>query len=136
MKNKRYHLTQWITHCLKFFSLECDFARRVTFKGRLSGRNHNFTMIVDPGYKHIEKILGGVQWYMMDSKNFVSNISFRLKNEIGDMVSLNGQNFNFRLLIKKIYFVSNEKEVTKITIISYQKNRLDLNNPKSHFPPN
>ena len=30
-----------------------------------------FTMDVDPGYKFLEKFLGGVQWYMMDTKAFI-----------------------------------------------------------------
>ena len=41
------------------------------FKGKRSGIIHNFTMDVDPGYKCIEKFRGGVQWYMMDTKDFI-----------------------------------------------------------------
>ena len=38
-------------------------------------------MDVDPGYKFIEKIRSGVQWYMMESKDIISSICFKLKNE-------------------------------------------------------
>ena len=39
-------------------------------------------MDVDLGYKYVEKFRGGVEWYMMKSKEFVSSISFEFKNEI------------------------------------------------------
>ena len=48
-------------------------------KGKRTGIIHNFTMDVDLGYKYIEKFRGGIQWYMMESKDFISNISFNLK---------------------------------------------------------
>ena len=59
-------------------------------------------MDVDQGYKYIEKFRGGIQWYMMDSKDVISNISFKLKNENGSLVSFNGQSVTFRLSIKEI----------------------------------
>ena len=71
------------------------------FKGR-SGIIHNFTMDVDPGYKYIEKFGGGVQWYMMNTKDFISSINFKLKNENDNFVSFNGQIITFRLSIKEI----------------------------------
>ena len=40
--------------------LECNIAQCMIFKGKRSGIFHNFTMDVDPGYKYIEKIRGGV----------------------------------------------------------------------------
>ena len=43
-------------------------------------------MDVDPGYKHIEKFRGGVQWLMMESKDIISSICFKLKNENGNLV--------------------------------------------------
>ena len=39
-------------------------------------------MDVDPGYKYIEKFCGGVQWYMMESKDIISSICFKLKMKI------------------------------------------------------
>ena len=40
--------------------LKCNIAQGMIFKGKRSGIIHNFTMVVDPGYKHIEKFRGGV----------------------------------------------------------------------------
>ena len=49
------------------------------FKGKRSGIIHNFIIDVDPGYKYIEKFRGGIHWYMMDTKDFISSINFKLK---------------------------------------------------------
>ena len=54
------------------------------------------------GYKYIEKFHGGVQWYMMESRDIVSSICFKLKNENEFLVSFNGQSLIFRLSIKKV----------------------------------
>ena len=59
-------------------------------------------MDVDPGYEYIEKFRGGVQWYMMQSRDVVSSICIKLKNENGNLVSFNGQSIIFRLSIKEI----------------------------------
>ena len=48
-------------------------------------------MDVTPGHKYIEKFRGGLGWYMLESKSFISYISFELKNENGKLVSFNGQ---------------------------------------------
>ena len=82
--------------------LETDIAQGMIFKGRRSGIIHNFTMDVDPGYKYIEKFRGGVQWYMMNTKDFISSINIKLKNENDNFVSFNGQSITFRLSIKEI----------------------------------
>ena len=82
--------------------LECDVAQGMIFKGRKSNIIHNWTMTVDPGYKYVEKFSGGVQWYMMESKDIISTICFKLKNEKGNLVSFNGQSTTFRLSIKEI----------------------------------
>ena len=82
--------------------LECSIAQGIIFRGKRSGMIHNFTMDVDPGYKYIEKIRGGVKWYMMESKDIISSICFKLKNEHGNLVSFNGQSITFRLSIKEI----------------------------------
>ena len=79
-----------------------DIAQGMIFKGKRSGISHNFTMNVDPGYKCIEKFHGGVQWYMMDTKDFNSSINFKLKNENDELVSFNGQSITFRLSIKEV----------------------------------
>ena len=72
------------------------------FEGKRYGIIYNFTMDVNPGYKFIEKIRGGVQWYMMDTKDFISSINFKLKNENGNLVSFNGQSITFRLSIREV----------------------------------
>ena len=48
------------------------------FKG--SGIIHDKTMTVDTVYNYYENFAGGISWYMMESKDFLSNISFGLKN--------------------------------------------------------
>ena len=52
------------------------------FKCKRSGIFHNFTLDVDPGYKYNENFRGGVQWYMMESKDIISSISFKFKKII------------------------------------------------------
>ena len=59
-------------------------------------------MDVNPGFKYIEKFRGGVQWYMMDSKDIISSTCFKLGNENNQIVSLNGQSVTYRLSTKKI----------------------------------
>ena len=66
--------------------IETDIAKGLIFKGKRSGIIHNFTLDVNPGYKYIEKFHGGVQWYMMESKDFISSICFKLKNENDQIV--------------------------------------------------
>ena len=72
------------------------------FRGRRTGIIHNFTMDVNPGYKFIERFRGGIQWFMLHSKDIISSISFKLRNEDGNLVSFNGQSITFRLSIKEI----------------------------------
>ena len=82
--------------------LECNIAQGMIFKGRKSNMIHNWTMTVDPGYKYVENFSGGISWYMMQSKDIISSICFKLKNENGNLVSFNGQSVTFRLSIKEI----------------------------------
>ena len=82
--------------------IETDIAKGMFFKGKRTGLIMNFTMDIDPGYKIIEKIHGGVQWYMMESNDIISSTCFKLKNENGNLVSFNGQTLTFRLSIKEI----------------------------------
>ena len=58
-------------------------------------------MDVDPGYKCIEKFRGGVQWYIMESKDNISSVCFKLKIENSQLVSFNGQSVTFCLSIKE-----------------------------------
>ena len=59
-------------------------------------------MDVNPGYKYIGKVRGGVQGYMMNTKDFKSSNNFKIKNENDQIVSFNGQSFTFRISIKEI----------------------------------
>ena len=72
------------------------------FNGRKSINIQNWTMTVDPGYKYLEKFFGGFSWYMMQSKDIISSICFKLKNEKNQIISFNGQSITFRLSIKEI----------------------------------
>ena len=102
--NEEYTPTNNSVDILSFdnFFIECDIAKGMIFQGKRSGIIHNFTMDVSPGYKYIENFCGGIQWYMMESKDIISNISFKLKNENNQLVSFNGQSITFRLSIKEI----------------------------------
>ena len=82
--------------------IETDIAKVMIFKGKRTGIIHKFTMDVDPGHKYIERFRGGVQWFMMESKDIISSICLKLKNENGNLVSFNGQSLTFRLSIKEI----------------------------------
>ena len=83
------------------FLLEFDITQRMIFKGRRSGISHNFTMDADPGYKHMENYRRGVQSYKIESKGFLSNISFKLKKEKGNLISFNGQSITFKSSMKQ-----------------------------------
>ena len=87
--------------------LECDAAQGKISRGKRSVRIHNLTIDVDTGYKYIENFCGGVQGYMMESKDFVSSICFKLKNENSQLVSFNRQSITFLLSTKEIYFSTN-----------------------------
>ena len=63
-------------------------------------------MGVDLGYKNIEKFRGGVQWYLKESKNFISCFGLKLENESGKVVFLIGQSITLRLSVKEVYFLS------------------------------
>ena len=72
------------------------------FRGRRTGIIFNWQMDVNHGDKYIHKFRGGVQWYMLQNKDIISSISFKLKNENNELVSFNGQSVTFRLSIKEI----------------------------------
>ena len=101
---EEYNLSDNPVDILSFDNIfiETDIAQGMIFKGKRTRIIHNFTMDVDPGYEYIEKFRGGVQWYMMESKDIVSSICFKVKNENRNLVSFNGQSVTFRLSIKEI----------------------------------
>ena len=82
--------------------IETDIARGMIFKGKRSGIIMNFTMSVSPGYKYVCRFEGGIQWYIMESKDVISSIYFKLKNENNELVSFNGQSISFRLSVKEV----------------------------------
>ena len=57
-----YHIILLIFYHLIIFFRECDLVHGKFFKHERSGIIHNFTTDVDPGYTHIEKIRGNLQW--------------------------------------------------------------------------
>ena len=61
--------------------LECDINHGMIFRGRKCNIVRNWTITVCPGYKNVEKFSGGISWYMMQSKDIISSICFKLKNE-------------------------------------------------------
>ena len=101
---KEYNLSDHPVDILSFDNIfpQCDIAQGMIFKGRKNNIIHNWTMTVHPGYKYVEKFSTGISWYMMQSKDIISSICFKLKNENGNLVSFNGQSVTFRLSIKEI----------------------------------
>ena len=51
--------------------IETDIAKGMIFKTKRSGITTNFTMSVSPGYQYICRFEGGLQWYMMESKDII-----------------------------------------------------------------
>ena len=84
--------------------IETDIAKGMIFQGQWSKIIMIFTMQVSPGYKFINKFEGGVQWYMMETKDVFSSFCSKLKNENNELVSFNGHSKSFRLSIKEIWF--------------------------------
>ena len=81
--------------------LECDIAKGTIIKQKRSGKKHNWTMTVNPGYKYVESFAEGITWYMMETKSVISNLSFKLRNENNELVAFSGQSVSFRISIKE-----------------------------------
>ena len=98
-----YNLSHNRVEILSFDNIfiHTNIAQGVIFKSQKSGIVHTFTMNGNPGYKYIEKFRGGVQWSMMESKDVISSIYFKLKNENNQFLSSNGQSVSFRLSVKE-----------------------------------
>ena len=98
----------------------------------------NFTMDINPGYNYIKKFLGGVQWYLMECKDIISSICFKLKIENGNLVSFKGQSISFRLSIKELY-IKMTRTLIKSRLPSNKhkpKHKQEITNTKSNLPPN
>ena len=79
---EKHNLSTSLVDILQFdIVLETDKARGNIFQTKETGIKHNLSVDVDPGYESMEKFIEGVQWCMMESKDFISNISFQLKIE-------------------------------------------------------
>ena len=76
--------------------IECHIAMGMIYRGKQSNIIHNWTMTVDPGYIYVEQFAGGIIWYMMESKDIISSICFKLKNENNEIGSFSGQSITFR----------------------------------------
>ena len=102
--NKEINNSDYPVNIISFDNIfiEADIALGMLINGKRSGIIHNFTMDVDPGNRYIEKFRLGFTWHMMESKDFISNINFKLKNEHNKLVSFNGQSITFRLSIKEV----------------------------------
>ena len=75
-------------------------------------------MTVDSGDKYVYVFKGGFQWYMTSNNDFISNISFRLKIEHGNLVSFIGQTFIFVYLSRKfISFKSQRQKLFHDTLL-------------------
>ena len=100
---KEYNVSSHPVDILSFdkIFLETSVAQGMIFKGIRRGIIHNWTMTVDPVYFYVEKFAGGICWYMMESKDFVSSISFNLRNQNNDLVSFNEQKVTFKFSIKE-----------------------------------
>ena len=66
--------------------LESDIAQGMIFKGKKSNFILNWTMTVSSCYKYVETFSGGITWYMMQTKDIISSISFKLENENGNLI--------------------------------------------------
>ena len=101
---EEYNLSEKPVNILSFDNifLHTDIAQGKNFKDKRTGIIHIFTMDVDPGYKYIEKIRGDLQWYKLNTKNFISSINFNIKNRQDELVSFNGQRIIFRMSIKEV----------------------------------
>ena len=101
---EKYNLSPNPVDILSFDNvfLKCDVAQGMICRGKRKVIIHNFSKDVDPVYNNIENFCGGVQWYMMESKDFISSFCFVLKKENSLLVTFNGQSLTFRLSIKEI----------------------------------
>ena len=92
---------------------------------------------MDPAYKYIAMFRGGVQWYVLETKEFISNINFRLKSGNASLVSFNGQTINFIYAIKKISPFKCQEHYHKSRLFSNRnknKTEYEVNNIKTSLP--
>ena len=76
-------------------------AKGMIFKDRQSGSIHIYTLDVYPAVGKIENFRG-VQWYMMESKDFVSSITFILTKENNELFFFIRRSMTLRLSTKDV----------------------------------
>ena len=59
-------------------------------------------MDVNPANKLIESIKAGFQFYMMGSKDAISNISFKIEFGNGNLISFNRQSIIFIISFREV----------------------------------
>ena len=114
---------------------DCDIAQSMIFRGQRIGIIHNWTRTVSLGYKFLENSSGGFSWYMMESKDKISSVCFKLKIENNQLVSFNGKSITFRLSIKK-KLVFNKINAQDIEKLGLHFNKQKPNETKSNLLPN
>ena len=110
-----YKLSDYLVDRFSFDNLflECKTARRMIFKGRRSIIIHNFKMDVHPGYKCLEKFRRGLQLFMMESNDFILNISFvlKVKMDIWYLLMVNQKLLDYQS--ENFIFMSNKSQRPK-----------------------
>ena len=71
-----YNLSPNPVNILSFDNIfiESDIVEGMIFRGKRTGIIHNWSMDFNPGFRYIDIFRGGVQWYMMESKDIISSI--------------------------------------------------------------
>ena len=68
---EEYKLSPNPVNILSFDNIffETKMVQGMIFEGKTSGILHNWTRTTDPGYKSVEKIAEGLNWYLMVSRD-------------------------------------------------------------------
>ena len=103
MKKYSIAVTCWYTILWSFFPRN-RFRSRIDLQKQTNRRYSWVYKGCGAGYEYIEKFWGEFSWYMMESLDFISEISFKLKNDKGHLMSFNGQSIKFRLSINEVQF--------------------------------
>ena len=70
---EKYNLSHKHVDIISFDNIfiETNIAKGMIFRGRRGGIIFNFTMDVNPGCKYIHIFRGGIQWYVLESKDII-----------------------------------------------------------------
>ena len=83
--------------CFHSFFIQTNIAIGMHFKCSQTGNIHKFTINVNLGYEYMNKNKRRFQLYVLEYKEFRSNVSFKYKTENGNVVPFNSQSTPFRL---------------------------------------